>query len=354
MQHRQRGRRVEVVFERSDERVPPLVLERRCLERERVPQRVATRSRLRHQLIREVDRLAPRRGEEEDEDRLAAPLVEHLADRPEVAERLRHLGVADRAEHPVVRPDRRERMPERARLRDLVLVVREHEVEAAAVDLERRPVDLLGHHRALDVPARPAAPPRRVPPRVLGRGLVRLPESEVARVALERARLLALLDLVGLLPREPAVLREALDAEVDVAAALVGIPARDQLFDERDDLRHRVGRLRQVVGHAEAEVAGVLEIPLGRVGGELRARAGRGVVDLVVDVRDVVDELRVVPARREATTAATSRRRTAARCRCAHARRPSARRSTSGSGRAAAAARRATARTCRRDAPLGG
>ena len=57
----------------------------------------------------------------------------------------------------------RELVAERARLRELVLVVREDEVEPAAVDLEHRPEQLLRHRRALDVPARPAAPPRRVP-----------------------------------------------------------------------------------------------------------------------------------------------------------------------------------------------
>src|SRR5207248_1515951 len=147
-------------------------------------------------------------------------------------------------------PDLRERVAEGARLRDLVLVMREHQVEAAAVDLERRPEDLLGHRRALDVPARPAASPRRVPPRVLRLRLVRLPEREVALVLLERARLLTLLDLVGLLAGETAVLRERRDAEVDVAARLVRVPRVDELLDEADDLGHRLGRLRQVVGHA--------------------------------------------------------------------------------------------------------
>src|SRR3954468_7249061 len=104
-------------------------------------------------------------------------------------------------------------MPERPRLRELVLVVREDEVEPAAVDLERRPVDLLRHHRALDVPARAAAAPRRVPPRVPRRRLIRLPQREIARVALQRARLLPLLDLIRLLAGQPSVLREGRDGE---------------------------------------------------------------------------------------------------------------------------------------------
>ena len=164
------------------------------------------------------------------------------------------------------------------------------------MDLERRPVDLLRHHRALDVPAGPAAPPRRVPPRVLGGGLVRLPEREVARIAFQRRRLFSLLDLIEPLTRKPPVLGEALDTEVHVAAARVRVPALDQLLDERDDLRHRLSRLRHPVGLTEPEVARVLEVPLGCLRGQLSACARRGVVDLVVDVGDVVDELRVVAA----------------------------------------------------------
>ena len=147
------------------------------------------------------------------------------------------------------------------------------------------------------MPARAAAAPRRLPPGVLGRRLVRLPEREVARILLERARLLALLDLVRLLAGQPAIVGEARDSEVDVAAGDVGVAARDQLLDEAHDRRHRLRRLREEVGHPEAEVAGVLEVPLGRARCELRALARRRLVDLVVDVRDVVHQRRVGPGR---------------------------------------------------------
>ena len=174
-------------------------------------------------------------------------------------------------------------------------------------------------------PGRPR-PHGDVPPGVLGRGLVGLPEREVARILLERARLLALLDLVGLLAGEPAVVREARDPEVDVAAGAVGVPGLDQLLDEVDDLRHALRRLRQPIGHAQAEVARVLEVPLRRARRELGARARRRVVDLVVDVGDVVHELGVVAGRCAARSAATCRRRTGARSRCERARRRSVRR----------------------------
>src|SRR5437667_5968770 len=103
----------------------------------------------------------------------------------------------------------------------------EDQVEPAAVDLEARPELVLSHDRALDVPARSPAPPRRIPRRVLAR-LVRLPEREVARVLLERVRLL-LLDLVGTLARKPPVVGESPDAEVDIAADGVRVARVDEL-----------------------------------------------------------------------------------------------------------------------------
>src|SRR5262245_44733167 len=129
--------------------------------------------------------------------------------------------------------------------------MRELEVETAAVDLEARAEVLLGHGRALDVPAGPATAPRRVPPGVLAR-LVRLPQREVARILLERVRLL-LLHLIEPLPRQPAVLGEARDPVVDVALNLVREVLLEQPLDQRDLLRDRLGGGRLDVRPAETE-----------------------------------------------------------------------------------------------------
>ena len=142
-------------------------------------------------------------------------------------------------------------------------------------------------------PGRPR-PPRRVPGGVLA-GLRRLPEREVAGILLQRVPLL-LFHLVGTLARQAPVLGIAGDPEVDVSAHRVGVVALDQLLDERDDAGHVLRRLRQLVGEAEAEIADVLEVPLARPRRELGACSGGRVVDLVVHVRDVVDERRVVAA----------------------------------------------------------
>src|SRR5439155_17143622 len=155
---------------------------------------------------------------EVDEQRLAAPRLDRIPKRHDVAERLRHL-LAGQPEHPVVHPDPGKLAARTPRLRDLVLVVRKDEVEPSAVDLEHRAEELLRHRRALDVPAGPSGAPGRVPSRVLAL-LVRLPEREVAGIFLELAPLL----LFGGIPRglvvEPAgertVARVRGNAVVDV------------------------------------------------------------------------------------------------------------------------------------------
>jgi hypothetical protein len=175
-----------------------------------------------------------------------------------------------------------------------VLVVREDQVRAAAVDLEVHAQDRLRHGRALDVPARPALAPGRLPERVLAL-LARLPEREVLRRLLELRRVvaLALLHVLERAVRELAVVRERSDAEIDVAARLVGVPALHERLDEGDDLVDRLAGLGLGVGAAEPERLGVVDVGGRHLPGELIARhaplAG-GVVDLVVHVGDVGHE----------------------------------------------------------------
>src|SRR6516165_12122455 len=69
-------------------------------------------------------------------------------------------------------------------LGNLVLMVRENQIETAAMNVESLAEFGLAHRRAFDVPARSAAPPRAVPAgHVLAR---RLPQHEVARVLFVR------------------------------------------------------------------------------------------------------------------------------------------------------------------------
>src|SRR5262249_11704652 len=149
-------------------------------------------------------------------------------------------------------------------------------------------------------PPGPPAPPRRVPPGVLAL-LVPLPEREVARVFLELVLLLlfrrvAQRILVLVTTRQPPVVREAGDTEVDVAAGGICESALEEPLDEPDDSRAVGGRPRHLVRHAQPEIARVPEVPAGRLLGERGTRARRGSVDLVVDVRDVVDERHLIAA----------------------------------------------------------
>ena len=111
------------------------------------------------------------------------------------------------------------------------------------------------------------------------------------------SRLLALVHGVGIAVGEPAVSGEAADAEIDVAARLVGMAGIDQIPDQAHDRSDRLGCPRLVVGPAEAERVGVGDVagdhPL-RVVGRGDAGLARGRVDLVVDVGDVDDEGRRV------------------------------------------------------------
>ena len=213
-------------------------------------------------------------------------------------------------QHAVVHPDAREALARGLRLRALVLVVREDQVEAAAVDVEVLAELRVRHRRALDVPAGPPAAPGRVPGRVLIR-LVGLPEREVERRALALARLDARAgdQLVGPLARELAVARIGRDAEVDVA---VGGRRRPRPRSISRSIRSTISGIVSLAsgstsGRPRPRRVGVRAIG----GGHPRRRApadgtpcshGRG-VDLVVDVGDV-DRERAPAGRAAARTRA--------------------------------------------------
>ena len=111
------------------------------------------------------------------------PALDHVGDGEDVAERLRHLLVLDQ-QVLEVHPEARELLAGGAlALRDLVLVVREDQVDAAGVDVDRRSAEQpQRHRRALDVPARAARADAGIPGRLARLG--RLPQHEVAGVFL--------------------------------------------------------------------------------------------------------------------------------------------------------------------------
>src|SRR5438105_4089813 len=88
----------------------------------------------------------------------------------------------------------------RVRLGLLVLVVREDQIYASAMNVERRAEILGGHRRALQVPARAALAPRGGPEGLTG--FCRLPQRKVAGVTFAVvsdtvARRLHLVDLLA-------------------------------------------------------------------------------------------------------------------------------------------------------------
>ena len=87
-----------------------------------------------------------------------------------VADRLAHLRAIE-GEHAVVQPEAGKGLAavRTGGLRDFVFVVREHQVDAARVDVDGVAQVRRRHRRAFDVPARTAASPRAVPAGQLGR-----------------------------------------------------------------------------------------------------------------------------------------------------------------------------------------
>ena len=240
-------------------------------------------------------------GDDRDAHDHRLPLLHQLTDEHQVAHRLRHL-LAVHAHHRLVHPVPHEQLPGRGlRLGGLALVVREDQVGAAAVQVDGRAELAQGERGALDVPARAARSPQRLP-----RGLARrrrLPEHEVERIA-----------LVGVVGPSPALggqrehlitvvvtdLTEALErahAEVHGPPRLVRVATVEHHADEAEDVVDgrrgaRLAEARQRVEDAHVRVeAGHL------LGGQVEvvdAELARLAQDVVVDVGDVADALRFV------------------------------------------------------------
>ena len=187
----------------------------------------------------------------------------------------------------------------RGGLGTLVLVMREDQVQAAAVDVERRAQVLGGHGRAFQVPARAARAPGGLPGRLAR--LVALPQGEVPRVALG----VGALGVAGRphvlepLPGQAAVVRLGADVEVHVAAGRVGVAGLDQPPHQHDHLGHvpggpRLDVRRQAAEHVVGPGEGALVL-LGHRPPRDALLLG-GADDLVVDVGDVAAERDLIPA----------------------------------------------------------
>src|SRR6185436_355452 len=179
--------------------------------------------------------------------------------------------------------------------------MREDEVDAAAVDVDRRRAQQAQRHRrALEVPARTA---RRLD--LAPRGLARpgrFPQREVARVLLRilfRVHARAVLHALEIEVRELAVVLHRGDLEVDRSVAHVGVAVRAERGDEighRRDVRG-IGRAGIFLDVFDAEGARVLaERGDELIGVRAQIHAGRlrAVDRLVVHVGEVDDLLHLV------------------------------------------------------------
>jgi len=187
--------------------------------------------------------------------------LQDVPDGDEVPQRLGHLFVVH-LDEAVVEPVPREGLPRGALgLGDLVFVVREDQVLAAAVNVEGLAQEVGAHDGALDVPARPPPAPGAVPPGLPF--LARLPEGEVEGVLLLLARCDAgpRHHLVEVAARELSVILELLHGKVDVAAGHgVGQAVADEPADELDHARDVLRGPRRDRGPLDAEPAHVLVV----------------------------------------------------------------------------------------------
>ena len=150
-------------------------------------------------------------------------------------------------------------------LGDLVLVVGEDEVLPAAVQVDGLAQMGAAHGAALDVPAGAAHAVGAFPGRLAGLG--GLPDSEVGGVFLQvilhlAAQLaVAALQIVQLEVAELAVLRVALDAEVDVAVlGHIGVARVDQVLDDVQNLLDVLGGAGLDGGLFAVQTGGILEV----------------------------------------------------------------------------------------------
>src|SRR4029453_14549451 len=230
----QRLRRVEVVVHRPLEARPELGEGRRQGSRRAAVAhrgRVVNQARqalerslaLLHALLGPLDHVPVVSPEHPEPERVGAVALDDSVDVQRVAERLRHLLLAH-VDHAVVHPVARKRLARAGfGLGDLALVVGKDEIFAAAVNVERRAEVFHRHRGALDVPARPAGPPRALPRGLPGLG--GLPEREVAGIALALVHLDAgpREQIVEVLAREPSVGWKASDRELDIALDRMGV-----------------------------------------------------------------------------------------------------------------------------------
>ena len=234
--------------------------------------------------------------------------LQHVGDREHVAQGLRHF-LTGHGDPVVVHPVVGKLVTSCMGLGNLVLVVRELQIEAAAVNIKLAAQVVGGHSRALQVPAGAAPTPRGGPGRLARLG--GLPQRKILRAALTFGFRLALLHILDAITGQRTVIRTfgdipCGDVEINRAGGVFSCGAtrhgrriagvdkpRHVLHHLRDKARR--ARLHRGWEHTEG-VVGLGELAL--VGGyPLPPRAvvfcGLG-QNLVINVRHIAHECHVI------------------------------------------------------------
>ena len=229
-------------------------------------------------------------GQQVAADHVPGELGQDIPQQEEIAQGLGHLLLVH-GDEAVVHPVFGEVVAGGLGLGQLVLMVGEDQVRAAAVDVESRAQVFAGHGRAFDVPAGPALAPGAVPGGFAGLG--RLPQGEIQGVPLHVVHVHpgAGAQVVDVAAGELAVGGQGAHFKVNVAAGLVGVAPVDDALDEGDDVGHMLRHLGMHVGADDVQGLGILEI-----GGDVFFGQGQGVDafligavdDLVVHVGEVL------------------------------------------------------------------
>ena len=229
-------------------------------------------------------------GQQVAADHVPGELGQDIPQQEEIAQRFGHFFLVH-GDEAVVHPVFGEFVAGGLGLGQLVLMVGEDQVRAAAVDVEGRAQIFAGHGRAFDVPAGPALAPGAVPGGFAGLG--RLPQGEIQGVPLHVVHVHpgAGAQVVDVAAGQLAVGGQGAHFEINVAPGLIGVALVDDALDEGDDVRHMLRDFGMHVGLQHVQGLGVLEI-----GGDIFFGQRKGVDafligpvdDLVVHVGEVL------------------------------------------------------------------
>ena len=174
----------------------------------------------------------------------------HLRRRNRITDRLRHL-LTLKGDHAVMHPEVRKIITGSSRLRQLILMVRETQIQTATVNIETRTQILTRHRRALQMPARTAATPRRLPRSSQRLALlIALPQGKITRVTLTaRISIRRILHILNALIRQRTILIPRTHIKIHVTRIIqrrIRVATINQTLNQSKHLRNMTGRARLI------------------------------------------------------------------------------------------------------------